>query len=393
MNRSLWLLLSVQFLVYVGFGLVIPVLPLVVTEQGFNDIHVGGLLTAYALASFFTAPIWGNLSDKMGRKRLILIGLFGFSISFLIFALFSDSLTMMYVSRIIGGLFSGALYTSVTGFIGDSSSDENRNMYMGFMGMSIGLGFIFGPAIGGLLGSISINTPFYVSSILLLILLIYAAIVLKDPPRKGEAEKRAIIPKGATTLLKYRVRYLFFFSFMVTFLLAGVESTFQLFQIDKINITSAQLGSLFLFSGLVDLAIQGGVVRKIKDGSEWIFIIIAQIVTAIGLAMFPFTSSLAFAGFALCVFTAGNALSRTLTTSLASKESGGKYGTAAGLSYSMDNLGRIIGPMFFTWVFTMQINLPYIIAASLGMLSIFIILTFKASKKTLREPQVTIKES
>lgn len=392
MNKSLMLLLSVQFLVYVGFGLVIPVLPLVVTEQGFSDIHVGGLLTVYSLASFFTAPIWGSLSDKMGRKRLILIGLFGFSMSFLLFAIFSDSLIMMYVSRIIGGLFSGALYTSVTGFIGDSSSDENRNMYMGFMGMSIGLGFIFGPAIGGLLGAISINMPFYVSSILLLILLVYASLVLKDPPRKGEAEKRAIIPKGASTLLKYRVRYLFFFSFMVTFLLAGVESTLQLFQIDKIHITSAQLGSLFLFSGLVDFVIQGGVVRKIKDGSEWIFIIIAQIVTAFGLAMFPFTSSLAFAGFALCVFTAGNALARTLTTSLASKESGGKYGTAAGLSYSMDNLGRIIGPMFFTWVFTMQINLPYIIAASLGLLSIFVILTFKASKKTLREPQVKVEE-
>lgn len=103
MNKSLMLLLSVQFLVYVGFGLVIPVLPLVVTEQGFSDIHVGGLLTVYSLASFFTAPIWGSLSDKMGRKRLILIGLFGFSMSFLIFAIFSDSLIMMYVSRIIGG--------------------------------------------------------------------------------------------------------------------------------------------------------------------------------------------------------------------------------------------------------------------------------------------------
>ncbi|HEY4531683.1 MAG TPA: MFS transporter [Kurthia sp.] len=382
MKKPLILLLSVQFLVYVGFGLIIPVLPLVITDQGFHNIHVGGLLTIYSLASFFTAPLWGKLSDRMGRKKLILIGLIGFASSFLIFAAFSSSLIMMYFARIIGGLFSGALYTAVTGFIGDMSTNENRNKYMGFMGMSIGLGFIFGPALGGLLSTISINTPFYVSSGLLFALCIYAAVVLKEPERTGEADKRALLPEGATTLLKYRVRYLFLFSFIVTFLLAGVESTLQLFQIDKINITAAQLGSLFLFSGLVDFLIQGGVVRKVKHGQEWKWIIGAQFITALGLALFPFTSSLAFAGFALCVFTAGNALARTLITSLASKESGGRYGTAAGLSYSMDNLGRIIGPMFFTWVFTMKPDFPYIIAASLALLSITVILLFKSSKKT-----------
>ncbi|MBQ0140774.1 MAG: MFS transporter [Kurthia sp.] len=383
MKKPIILLLSVQFLVYVGFGLVIPVLPLVITEQGFHTVHVGGLLTVYSLASFFTAPYWGTLSDRMGRKKLILIGLIGFGFSFLLFAVFSHSLILMYIARIIGGLFSGALYTAVTGFIGDMSTDENRNMYMGFMGMSIGLGFIFGPALGGLLSSISLNTPFYVSAILLFTLCIYASAVLKEPQRTGEANKREFIPKGASTLLKYRVRYLFLFSFMVTFLLAGVESTLQIFQIDKIDITATQLGSLFLFSGLVDFLIQGGVVRKVKHGQEWRWMIGAQIITAIGLILFLFTSSLAFAGFALCVFTAGNALARTLTTSLASKESGGKYGTAAGLSYSMDNLGRIIGPLFFTWVFTMQTNSPYIIASALAILSIFFIITFKMSKKSL----------
>lgn len=383
MKKPLVLLLSVQFLVYVGFGLIIPVLPLVITEQGFHTIHVGGLLTVYSLASFFTAPFWGTLSDRMGRKKLILIGLIGFALSFLLFGLFSHSLVLMYVARIIGGLFSGALYTAVTGFIGDMSTDENRNKYMGFMGMSIGLGFIFGPGIGGILSGISLNTPFFVSSALLFFLFLYAIVVLKEPERTGEANKREFIPKGASTLLKYRIRYLFLFSFMVTFLLAGVESTLQLFQIDKINITATQLGSLFLFSGLVDFLVQGGIVRKVKHGKEWTWMIGAQIVTAIGLVLLLFTNSLAFAGFALCVFTAGNALARTLTTSLASKESGGKYGTAAGLSYSMDNLGRIIGPLFFTWIFTMQTDAPYIIAASLALLSIFIILTFHVSKKKL----------
>lgn len=384
MKKSILLLMSVQFFVYLGFGLIIPILPEVVIQQGFNKMHVGGLLTVYSLASFFTAPLWGMLSDKMGRKKLILVGLLGFCTSFLLISLFIDSLTMLYISRIVGGLFSGALYTAVTGFIGDMSTEENRNKYMGFMGMSIGLGFIFGPGIGGLLGHYSLSLPFTASAILIFLLFIYASVVLVEPERLGEANKRAIVPKGASTLFKYRVRYLFLFSFVVTFLLAGVESTLQLFQMDKINITPAQLGSLFLFSGFVDFLVQGGLVRRIKDGSEAKWLMIAQIITAGGLLLFPFTTSLAFAGFALCVFTAGNALARTLTVSLTTKESGGKYGTAAGLTYSMDNMGRIIGPLFFTWVFTMQANSTYFISASLAIVSILIILLFKSTKKTLR---------
>ncbi|MGG0658164.1 MFS transporter [Rummeliibacillus pycnus] len=384
MKKSIILLMSVQFFVYLGFGLIIPILPEVVVQQGFAKMHVGGLLTIYSLASFCTAPFWGMLSDKMGRKKLILIGLLGFCASFLMISLFMKSLTMLYISRIIGGLFSGALYTAVTGFIGDMSTDENRNKYMGFMGMSIGLGFIFGPALGGLLGNISLSTPFTVSSVLIFLLFIYASIVLKEPERHAETTKRSIVPKGASTLLKYRVRYLFLFSFMVTFLLAGLESTLQLFQMEKINITATQLGSLFLFSGFVDFMIQGGLVRHIKDGTETKWLIGAQVVTALGLFMFPFTKSLWFAGFALCVFTAGNALARTLNTSLSSKEAGGQYGTAAGLSYSMDNMGRILGPLFFTWILTKESNTVYEISGTLALLSILILLMFQSSKKTLR---------
>ena len=114
MKRAILLLMSVQFFVYLGFGIVIPILPEVILEQGFSEIHVGGLLTIYALSSFFTAPLWGALSDRTGRKRLIIIGLIGFSLSFFLFALFMDNLPMLYASRIIGGFFSGALYTAVT---------------------------------------------------------------------------------------------------------------------------------------------------------------------------------------------------------------------------------------------------------------------------------------
>ncbi|MGM0898794.1 MAG: MFS transporter [Bacillota bacterium] len=384
MKKTILLLMSVQFFVYLGFGIVIPILPEVVVQQGYADIHVGGLITIYALSSFFTAPLWGKLSDRTGRKKLILVGLAGFAASFFLFSLFLDSLILLYMSRIVGGLFSGALYTAVTGYVADITTDEERNKYMGLLGMSIGLGFIFGPAIGGLLGAVSLSLPFTASAVLVLLLMVYASAVLKEPVRKGEAVKRKLLPKGASTFWQYRIRYLFLFSFMVTFLLAGLESTFQLFQIDQIQITPLQLGYLFMVSGFVDAAIQGGVVRRIKNGTETQWIIGAQIVTAIGLVLLPFTTSLVFAGMALSIFTAGNALARTALVSLTSKEAGGKYGTAAGMTYSMDNLGRIIGPLFFTWLLTIQSGSVYYLSGALALLSIILIVLFKTSQKSLR---------
>lgn len=384
MKKTILLLMSVQFLVYLGFGIIIPVLPEVIVEKGYGEIHVGGLITIYALASFFTAPLWGKLSDRTGRKKLILTGLFGFSLSFFLFSLFLDHLFLLYVSRIIGGLFSGALYTVVTGYVADITTDEERNKYMGFLGMSIGLGFIFGPAIGGLLGHISLTLPFTASALLILLLMVYASLVLKEPVRKGDAVKRALLPKGSSALWQYRIRYLFLMSFMVTFLLAGLESTFQLFQIDQIEITPLQLGYLFMASGFVDAAIQGGVVRRIKDGAEPKWIIGAQVITAAGLLLLPFTSNLFFAGVALSIFTAGNALARTALVSLTSKESGGKYGTAAGMTYSMDNMGRIIGPLFFTWLLTQQSGSIYYLSAALAIISIGLIAVYMNSARTLR---------
>ena len=384
MKKSILLLMSVQFFVYLGFGIIIPILPEVIIQQNLSEIHVGGLLTIYALASFFTAPLWGALSDRTGRKKLILIGLLGFSLSFFLFAFFIENIVLLYVSRVVGGVFSGALYTAVTGFVGDMTTEENRNKYMGFLGMSIGLGFIFGPAIGGVLGDINLQVPFIASGTLTVLLLVYAGIILKEPERVGEANKRQLLPKGGMMFWQYRIRNLFLLSFMVTLILAGLESTFQLFQISKIEITPLQIGYLFMVSGFVDAAIQGGVVRRIKNGTETQWILGAQIVTAIGLILIPFSTNLFWAGFSLSVFIAGNALARTALVSLTSKESGGKYGTAAGMTYSMDNMGRIIGPLLFTWLFTKMNGDIYYISAILAVISIALIFLYRNSKKSLR---------
>ena len=121
MKKILLILMSIQFLVYLGFGIIIPVLPEVILDQNYNEIHVGGLLTIYSLASFFTAPLWGMLSDRVGRKTLILVGLVGFSLSFWLFSLFFDSLIYALFIPCSWRIIFWGFYAAVTGFAADLS--------------------------------------------------------------------------------------------------------------------------------------------------------------------------------------------------------------------------------------------------------------------------------
>ena len=148
LHEKIILIMIIQFIIYFGFSMVIPVVPELVSSLGVSTIHVGWLLATYSIAGFIFAPIFGRLSDKYGRKPILVGGLLVFSLSFLFFGLYIDNLVIMYISRIFGGIASGALYTATTSMVADISTREERTKYMGLVGMSIGLGFIFGPGVG-----------------------------------------------------------------------------------------------------------------------------------------------------------------------------------------------------------------------------------------------------
>ncbi len=150
MNKQIGIIMLLLMTIFVGFGIIIPVLPEVVKGAG-AEYHNALLLSVYSAASFLMSPIWGGLSDRIGRRPIILIGLLGFSVSFLIFGFADGNLWVMYVSRILGGLFSGAATACAVAYVADITTAENRTKGMGMVGMSIGLGFIFGPAIGGII--------------------------------------------------------------------------------------------------------------------------------------------------------------------------------------------------------------------------------------------------
>ncbi|MBQ5152595.1 MFS transporter [Macrococcoides caseolyticum] len=373
MKQQFKLLMMIQFFIYFGFSIVIPVIPALVHSLNLNAFHMGLLLASYSIVSFIVAPVWGYLSDKYGRKKILIIGLIGFTLSFVLFGLFIDNLPMLYTSRILGGLFSSACFSTTTSMVSDMTTHEERNKYMGLMGMMIGLGFIFGPAVGGLLSGISYQIPYFVTAAILTVIALFCLFTIQETLQHStDSEQATVNPK----LLTPAVYILLLSTFIVTFTMSGMESSFQLFEIEKINITATQMGMLFMIGGLVNAGLQGGYLRKVKHGQEKPVIITGQLITIVAFIMLPFSMNLFYAGLCLVLLMSGNALVRTLLTSQLTKEtSSNKMGKLTSISYSMDSLGRILGPLLFTALLSRHLEMPFYFGALtsvFGLILLFI---------------------
>ncbi len=148
-KKVLAILFAVMFLVMVGFGIIIPVLPFYAEELGASPLELGLLMSVYSLMQFLFSPMWGRISDRIGRKPVLLLGISGLALSFFLMA-FASHLWMLFAARIIGGFLSAANMPTVMAYVADITTEENRSKGMGIIGASVGLGFIFGPAIGGI---------------------------------------------------------------------------------------------------------------------------------------------------------------------------------------------------------------------------------------------------
>lgn len=311
MDKRLLVIMVLIMTIFIGFGIIIPVLPEVVTGSGAESFHLGMLLSVYSLVSFLMSPFWGAWSDRIGRRPIIMIGTLGFSVSFFIFGIAGDHLVLMYISRILGGLFSGAVTACAVAYVADITSEENRTKGMGLVGMSIGLGFIFGPAVGGLLSGFGYHVPFFAAALLALLMFVFAYFMLQESVSAEARQQTRDSKQSRWTAFVGSLKYLYVLSFFVSFSLAGLEATLLLFQRDQIGATPQQLGIMFAVSGIVGALIQGGVVRRlIKRGQESRVIGIGLLLSAAGFVLILFSSSLLTASIYLSVFAAGNALIR-----------------------------------------------------------------------------------
>jgi len=372
---------------FIGFGIIIPVLPQAVTDLDPEraNLHTGAMLTLYSFVSFVVSPLWGSLSGRVGRRPVIMTGLIGFCLSFLLFAWGIDSLPLMYASRLLGGLFSGAVTSCIVAYVADITTQEERTKGMAVVGMSIGLGFTFGPFVGGVLSRISLAAPFYAAAGLALVTFAAAAATLKESLTPELRAKIASRPRVSRwTAFQGPLKNLYLLAFFVTFSLAILESTMQLFGMRRFDVTPQQIGYMFFFCGLAGALVQGGVVRRrVKKGQETPYIAAGLVISALGFFLLLTARSWGAATVDLCVFGIGNSLIRPCVTSLITQKTTVEQGVASGLSSSMDSLGRIVGPILGTTLLSWQQSLPFVVSGALSLAALGLLARFRSADRTL----------
>lgn len=377
MMKRLSVILVMLVTVFIGFGLIIPVLPLMVTGAGSNAMYLGVMLALYSAVAFFISPWWGRLSDRVGRKPILIIGLLGFAVSFIVFGLAQHNLWLMYVSRVIGGGFSGAVTATAFAYIADVTSIEDRTKGMAFAGMSIGLGFIFGPALGGILSTFGLEVPFFVAGGLALINAVWGIVALQESLPEDKRQAPGQNPGSRWEAFAGALKYLYLVDFVAQFSITALEGCLQLFEMHKINAGSQEIGWMFFISGIVGALIQGGIVRRVKHGAEVPMMNIGLVVSGIGLFLLLLSNGFWTAALFMTIFGAGNTVIKPTLTSVITKETKVGQGLASGLLSSMDSLARIVGPLLATYLFQLHMNLPFIVAGLIAISSTALVAAYR----------------
>ena len=374
-KTALPILFVVMFLVMVGFGIIIPVLPFYAEEIGANPTELGLLMAVYSLMQLIFAPMWGQVSDRIGRKPVMMIGIAGLAVSFFIQAI-STELWMLFAARVLGGILSAANMPTAMAYVADITTEENRGKGMGIVGAATGLGFVFGPAIGGIFSKISLSTPFYLASGSSFITLMLVFILLKESKLKNSQSS-----KEKTSIWKAfngAISILFVVQLLISLSLSGLEATFAYFAAKKAGLDSIQLGYIFMIMGFGSAMVQGGLVGKMtKKYGESSVILGGMIVSAVGFCLILLVHNFTTAAIYLTIFGLGNGVIRPSVSSLLTKTSTAGHGSSTGLLSSFDSLGRIIGPPLGGWLFSMAVGLPYISGAIITIVAFLLFVVFR----------------
>jgi MFS family permease len=395
------------FIDLIGFGIVVPLVPVYSRHFGAQGLVIGAIIASFSAMQFIFSPIWGRLSDRYGRRPILLMSTAGAAASYVLFALSSGlenhkaALGLMVLSRAFAGLCGGNI-TVAQAYIADISPPEQRSRRMGLIGMAFGLGFIFGPAIGGLsLKHLGSTGPGLIAAGLCAANFLLALFILAES-RKPSSEPIAHRPhfdQWVHTLTQPKIGLLVIVFFLATFCFSCFESTLPLVVSDNFHLnvqrdeTSAStVAYLFVFCGLIGALVQGGAIgRLVKRFGEAKLIGLSLVLTAISLALLPFIGGtadlswgvllrpegrawLAMLG-ALALLSIGSSLTRPpLFGLLSNLTSAQEQGANIGVAQGAGSLARILGPMFATGLLPYQPALPYLVCTGvlLGTTALFL---------------------
>ncbi len=354
-----------------GFGLILPLLPFWAEKLGANSFEVGLILTVYALAQFLFTPILGTLSDRFGRRPVILVSLLIEALGFALTAL-AGTLPLLLAARFVGGLGASNI-GSAQAVVADVTAPKDRARGMGMIGAAIGLGFVVGPALGGILASFGGTVPFWAALVVALANARWCCCCCRKracgarrlPSRTARSRffagwKRA---RQNLAIVRLIVVNLFF-----TLAFAAMEAVFPLFTQDVFGWKATQNGYIFTYVGVIIVIMQGGLVgRLVKRFGERGVQIAGLALLALGLALLPFSGTLGVLLMALGLLSIGDgAVTPTNNALLSLATPAEAQGEILGLSQGMAGLGRMVGPMLAGWLFGVGIGLPFFVGAATG---------------------------
>lgn len=384
-RRNLILLYFSLAVILLGFGVLIPLEAFLVDQFGASGQELGALISLHALFQLLFSPIWGAISDSVGRKPILMVGAVGNSLALLMFGL-STQLWMLFVARALAGMFAAATLPTALAFIGDSTTKENRGGGMGVIGAAMGTGMVLGPGIGGWLGANSLSLPFFVSGGLSLLAGVLIFLIL---PESLPAEKRG---KGASLDLSGRYTSMWkgikgpmvlflLLSFLVSFGLSNMEGIFGLFALERFGFGPKEVGTVMVVVGTVVAAVQmvltGPATKRFGERNVIKASLLGLTATfLLILTAYDFTTLLITVG----LFSFTNAMLRPSISSLVSKETEIDQGLALGLNSSFMSVGRFTGPLLAGFLFDVQVTLPYMAGSLIMFLGFIFVQTW------LKEP-------
>ena len=373
-RAPLAILFVIVFVDLLGFGMVIPVMSLYAKKLGASEAATGWLSTGYSAMQFVFAPIWGRLSDRLGRRPILLLSIAMTSVAFLVYG-FAESFAVLLASRLFAGVATANIGIAQA-YVADVTPPEGRARGMGVIGAAFGLGFVLGPAVSGFLARSSLALPGFVAAALAAANGVAAFIILPEPEHRAVARgERGRLAALVEELQKPGIRRLIACYFLVIGAFSAMEATYAFLMKDLYRLSDAAVPWVFTYIGILVTIVQGGLVGPLtKRLGEKRLLVIGVALQGISLAMLPFAASLGGLLVATAPLAVGSGLASPALSALISRSSRAEdQGGTLGIGQSAAALGRIVGPVAGTFSFNISPSYPYVggaavmaVAAAIG---------------------------
>lgn len=351
-KASLTIIFVTIFIDLMGFGILIPILPTFASKSlGISDFGIGAIVAVFSLMQFFFNPLLGNLSDRLGRRPIILITQLMTAASYIMFS-FSDSFMILFLSRMLAGL-GGSNIGVAQAYIADITTKEERSKGMGMIGAAFGLGFVFGPIIGALLSKYGYHVAGFASAAFSFTAFVFALFMLPESNsrKEGSAKHRLKIFDAAYTkkiLTHPEIGLLIILFFIIIFSMANIYGTFAILGYKVYHFSDQQNGMLFGIVGIVSAIIQGGLMRYLSNKfSDRSLILTGTVLMALGLGFIPYGINFMGVSIVISVLAIGTGILQPTIPGMISKVSPeDEQGSILGINQSFSALARVVGPLW-----------------------------------------------